>query len=166
MNEQEEQKLLLQIIKAWRLSEQPEYRGFRCGNCQQYKNQAWYHWLNSGNYKLPVHLCDDKCEQLFQSEQIKIDQAKRTGVDRNSFGKKYKYNRRAIERFRKIVTAWSKHKEPELKAFFCDECGRDLEIDPVDGQRKGFHVWWKIPNRKTLTELHLHKECANRLGIE
>ncbi|MBU2632521.1 hypothetical protein KKG52_02285 [Patescibacteria group bacterium] len=164
MNKQKEQQNLLDIVKTWVIQEIPEYRGFRCANCQEYKNKAWYHWLNFRGYLLPVHLCNDKCEKQFQIGAIKTDPAKQTEIDKNSFGKIYKFRPETIERFKKIVKSWSE-KEPKLKAFSCDECKSDLEIDLRDGQRKGFHVWWKMPNEKTLAELHFHKNCANKLGI-
>jgi len=43
MDNSKEHQLLLEIVETWQPSEYPEYRGFRCANCQQYKNQAWYH---------------------------------------------------------------------------------------------------------------------------
>jgi hypothetical protein len=161
-----EQKKLLEIVETWKLSETPEYRGFRCANCQGYKNEAWYHYLNYGEYRLPVHMCNDGCENSFQSRLIQIDPTKKVTVDRNSFGNTYKFSPEAEERFKEIVTSWPGEKEPELKAFSCDECKEDLDIDPNDGQRKGFHVWWKMPNGQTLAELHFHKNCASKFDIK
>lgn len=165
MNSPEAQKKLLEIVETWRINEIPEYRGFRCANCQQYKNQAWYHWLNSNDYKLPVHMCNEKCEKEFQAGAIITDPQKRVKVNRNAFQKNSYFKPDAIKRFGEIVASWSEYKEPQLKAFSCDECGQDLDIDATDGQRKGFHIWWKMPDGKTLTELHFHKKCAKRLGI-
>ena len=161
----EEQELLLLIVETWRLSEKPEYRGFRCANCQQYKNEAWYHWVNTGGYKLPIHMCDDTCEPAFKNNTIQIDQSKRQSVDREEFGKSYQYKPEATKRFAEIVASWPEYKEPELKAYTCDECSKELEVDAVDGSRKGYHVWWKMDDGKTLAELHFHKECAAPLGI-
>lgn len=161
-----EQELLLQIVQTWRPSEKPEYRGFRCANCQQYKNEAWYHWLSTGEYKLPVHICNDTCELNFISGRIQIDATKIQQVDRNNFGNSFLYKPETISEFEEIVSSWPDYKEPQLKIFSCDECQKDLDIDSLDGQRKGYHVWWKMPDRQTLAELHFHKECANKLGIE
>lgn len=170
MDKQKEQKILLQIVETWRLSEYPTYRGFRCANCQQYKNESWYHWLNSGdefgNYRLPVHMCNDTCEPKFQAGTIIISgEATPLKVDRNTFGNEYKFTDSAKKRFLEIISSWPEYKKPELKAFTCDECGKDLEIDPSDGVRKGYHVWWKMPDGKTLTELHFHRDCGHNLGI-
>ncbi len=78
----EEQKILLSIVETWRLSEKPEYRGFRCANCQQYKNKARYHWVNTAGCKFPIHMCDDTCEPEFQNNSIVVDESKRQPVDR------------------------------------------------------------------------------------
>lgn len=164
MNNQKSKQILLDIVKTWHLKEIPEYRGFRCANCQEYKNEAWYHWLNSNGYQLPVHMCDEKCESQFQKDTIVINPTKKTSVNRNVFGSKYLFKDKTIKRFKEIVAFWPEYREPEFKAFFCDECGKDLYIDETDGQRKGFHVWWKTEN-SVLTELHFHKECGNKLGI-
>lgn len=166
---QEEQQILLQIVETWRLNEFPEYRGFRCANCQQYKNEAWYHWVNTaheaGQFRLPIHMCNDTCEPAFQNDTIQIDQAKRTQVDRESFGNNYNFSDSTKRKFRGIVASWPDYKKPELKAFTCDDCGNDLEIDKTDGARKGYHVWWKMDDGKTLTELHFHRDCGHKLGI-
>lgn len=165
MSLQKEQQMLQAIVETWRPSEFPEYRGFRCANCQKYKNKAWYHWVNSGNYKLPIHMCNDTCEPQFKAGTIKIDEAKRAKVDRTNFGNQYKYSDHAKSRFREIVNSWPEYKEPELKNYTCDECGKDLGIDLADGQRKGYHVWWRMDDGKTLAELHFHRECGHNLGI-
>jgi hypothetical protein len=164
MNLSQEQQLLLDIAETWNLSEIPEYRGFRCANCQEYKNKAWYHWLNSGGYKLPIHLCDEKCEKEFQKNAVRIDFTRKKIVNRNSFGSKYIFNSQSVERFEEIVSLWPDYRKPELKVFFCDECKKDLYMDYLDNQRKGFHVWWKTKN-DILIELHFHKECGKKLGI-
>ncbi len=165
MTIQAEQKVLLSIVETWRLSETPEYRGFRCANCQEYKNEAWYHWVHTGGYKLPIHMCNDTCEPAFKNKSIQVDQSKREQVNREVFGNTYHYTAEATKRFREIVASWPEYKEPELKSYSCDECNKDLDIDPTDGIRKGYHVWWKMDDGTTLAELHFHKTCAGLLGI-
>ncbi|MCL4354752.1 hypothetical protein M1349_04805 [Patescibacteria group bacterium] len=166
MDHQQEQEKLLEIVQTWKLSEKPEYRGFRCANCQQYKNQAWYHWLNFKGYKLPVHMCNEDCEKAFSSGEIKIDPNKRQDVDINSFGNSYQFLPQTLGIFNDIVSSWPEYKEPQLKNFSCDLCNNNLDIDPIDQQVKGYHVWWKMPDGKILAELHFHKNCANKLGIK
>lgn len=158
------QDLLLQIIQTWRISETPEYRGFRCANCQEYKNEAWYHWINAGGYRLPIHLCDDICEKTLQNNSIQIDENKRQIIDKEKFGSTYAYSPQAIKRFEEIIGSWPEYKDPELKIFSCDECKKELDIDSSDGQRKGYHVWYKT-KENTLAELHFHKSCAKHLSI-
>lgn len=163
MSEIPEQETLLKIVKTWRLSEKPEYRGFRCANCQEYKNEAWYHWVTTGGYRLPIHLCNDTCEPAFQTRTLTIDESKMSDVNRESFGSSYAYSPTAIEQFKKIVSSWPEYKKPELKTFTCDLCGQELHVD-TDGIRKGYHVWWKMEDN-TLAELHFHKDCALSLEI-
>ena len=169
ISREKEQKILLKIVETWRPSESPEYRGFRCANCQEYKNEAWYHWVNtgdeSGNYKLPIHMCNDTCEPQFQAGIIQVDQTKHATVDRETFGNNHEYTKEAKDRFREIIASWPEYKEPELKAYSCDDCGNELDIDPSDSQRKGYHIWWKMDDGKTLAELHFHKDCGHNLGI-
>jgi len=164
MTKEKEQELLLKIVETWRPSEQPEYRGFRCANCQEYKNEAWYHWVNMGNYKLPIHMCNDTCEPAFQDGSIQVNEVKRATVDRETFGTSFQFSEKAQERFKEIVASWPEYKEPELKAYTCDDCEKDLDID-TDGTRKGYHVWWKMPDGKTLAELHFHKHCGDSLDL-
>ena len=163
MNDINEQETLLSIVETWNISETPEYRGFRCANCQKYKNEAWYHWVHTGNYKLPIHLCLDECELLFRSNLISIDLSRRKTVDRKTFGQAYQYSSKAVTRFKEIIASWPEEKEPELKAFTCDNCEKELDIDPKDKRRKGFHVWWN--NNEALTELHFHTSCGEKLGL-
>ena len=166
---QDEQKILLEIVETWRLNEFPEYRGFRCATCQQYKNEAWYHWINTGdengNFRLSIHMCSDICEPALQNETIQVDSSKRKKVDRESFGNVHQFTDEAKKRFGEIVASWPDYKAPELKAFSCDECNNPLEINQADKERKGYHVWWKMPDGKTLTELHFHRDCGHNLGI-
>lgn len=172
MRSEEEQKPLLSIVQTWRPSEKPEYRGFRCGHCQQYKNEAWHHWLTIEDYLLPVHLCNDTCEPALKNNELKVDMTKVKTIDRAMFGDGYKCSDITSQRFNEIIATWSKAQKPILKAFSCDECKDDLTIDPNDGIRKGYHVWYKMDlpagrhgDNKTLAELHFHRRCAEKIGI-
>ncbi len=162
--DQKKQKLLLSIVQTWHPSESPEYRGFRCANCQKYINEAWHHWLKSGGFCVPVHLCSD-CEPKIQDGTIAIDETKVPPINTNSFGKTGQLTDSTRARFKEIVGTWPLLAPSTLKAFVCDECARILEIDPVGNQRRGYHVWWKMDDQ-TLAELHFHRECGQRLGIK
>ncbi len=162
MNSQAEQEILLKIVETWNPSMKPEYRGFRCANCQKYKNEAWYHWVHTGGYRLPIHMCTDTCEPQFQNGTINIDESKRKQVIREEFNPTY--SEKTEKRFDEIIASWPEYKKPELKAYTCDECEQDLDID-TDVQRKGWHVWYKMPDDFTLAELHFHKSCAKKIGL-
>lgn len=160
----QEQSLLIQIVGTWEIKEVPEYRGFRCAYCQEYKNEAWYHWVNTGGFKLPIHLCNDNCEPKFQNSTLTVDSKKYQALDKSNFGDSYTFSPKAIQKFQEIVSSWPEYKAPELKAFTCDLCEKDLEIDKSDNVRKGYHVWYKMPDT-TLVELHFHRACAQSLEI-
>lgn len=165
---EQEQQLLLSIVETWTPNPFPTYRGFKCGNCQEFKDEAWFHWLNKGDYKLPVHMCSDKCEPTFQSGGIHIDDEKRKTVERETFGDSNPYPETAVKRFTEIIASWADYEPPKLKAFTCDDCDGELNMETLpDGteQRQGYHVWWKMPDNKTLAELHFHKDCGHKIGV-
>ncbi len=155
----DEQQLLLTIVKSWTLSSDPEYRGFRCAACQEYKNESWHHWLTSGGYIVPVHLCPDTCEPAFHAHNLKIalKPPATPPILANNYSEKTK------ETFEELLEDWNTHSQPLLKAFICDLCGKDLDIDPKDNLRKGFHVWYETRS-KIKAELHFHKNCFESLS--
>jgi RNase P subunit RPR2 len=51
---------ILQIVKKWKISKEPEYRSFRCAKCQKNIRKAWHVWLEDKGFKLEVHFCK-KC---------------------------------------------------------------------------------------------------------
>ena len=102
--------------------------------------------------------------KAFRNKQIIIDESKLNHFDRNTFGNIHTYPQNTLRRFKEIVDSWV-DQSPELKTFTCDECGKNLDIDLQDGKRKGFHVWWKMPDEKTLVELHFHKACGDKLPL-
>src|SRR5438874_11596508 len=117
-----EQEKLLKIVKTWQPNEFPEFRGFRCALCQQYKNEAWHNWLNMGGYRLPIHLCSETCEHAFQIDNMRIDEKKEIEVDRATFGTEYQYSEEAKVTFRGIIAVWPTLAETKYKAFACDYC--------------------------------------------
>lgn len=163
MDKSKEQEVLLSIVETWQPNEWPEYRGFRCANCQQYRNEAWYHWVTTGGYLLPIHMCNETCHKALKDGAISVNQVKRAVVNPAIFGQDYQYTQDTIKQFRKIVALWPQDQGPQLKEYVCDECDKTLEIDPTDGARKGWHAWWN--NNGILTEFHFHRECGHTLGI-
>lgn len=62
---------LLSIVKTWKVNPKPEYRGFRCADCQKYIRKAWHHFLDYGGYKVPVHFCN-ACQKKLGSKEPKF----------------------------------------------------------------------------------------------
>lgn len=156
----DEQALLLQIVKSWNISPTPQYRGFRCAACQEYKNESWYHWLYEGGFLVPVHLCDDTCHVAFLSGALQLA----SQPPSQTINLTNPYSPKAIGTCEELVEEWNTLAQPVLKAFACDLCEKDLDIDPEDSQRKGFHVWYLTKNNHK-AELHFHKDCWNSLCV-
>jgi len=108
------QKILLQIVKKWKISKKPEYRGFRCANCQKYMHKAWHYWLNEGGYKIPVHFCN-KCKVKLKFKN-KVDYKTFTC---DNCGKK----------MHKAWHVWTKKDGVLSEAHFCKKCGKKLGVD-------------------------------------
>lgn len=104
------QKILLQIVKKWKISKKPEYRGFRCANCQKYIHKAWHYWLNEGGYKIPVHFCN-KCKAKLKFKN-RVDYKTFTC---DNCGKRYiklgTFGLKRMEYFRKPIFARNAVKE-------------------------------------------------------
>ncbi len=48
---------LLKTVQSWNISLKPEYRNFRCANCQKYIHKAWHIWFDYKGFKCEIHLC-------------------------------------------------------------------------------------------------------------
>ncbi len=171
---QTEQETLLALVRGWHPSAVPEYRGFRCAACQQQINEAWYHWLRSAGYFLPVHLCNERCESLFRAGKLLSSDRRDGGATgptpaRQPLNNADLYTEAASRRFREMVTGWrAMQTAPVLRAFTCDACGGELLMEPgPEGtpQRQGYHVWWEMQPEGTRVELHFHRDCGHALGI-
>jgi len=137
-------EVLLRIVRTWKPSERPEYRGFRCANCQRRIHKAWHHWLDASGYKTPVHFCDS-CERKFRSSKIEITKPE-IKVNRKTFGMKFPPN---IERkLREAAARWNTKAKPKYKTFECDACGQKMH--------KAWHVWFNDSGK--LVEVHFCKE--------
>lgn len=159
---QDEQKTLLEIVTRWAPKEKPEYRGFRCANCQVYfTGDAWHHFVQTGDFLCPVHFCDG-CEGLFKNSALEFKQSA-VNVDHLTFGSTYSYTPEAIEEFNKIIKQLpEEYLEVKKKPFECDLCKMSLEKSST-GQQEGWHAWWN--NNGTLVELHFCRECGKVLGL-
>lgn len=145
------ENIFLKIVKTWQLKELPEFRGFRCANCQKYMNKAWYHWLDEGGYKTPVHFCD-KCEKEYGCSQIKILNLP-VRFNRKKFG--FAFPPQIKSKIINIAGKWDTKAKPVYKMFTCDECQRSMI--------KAYHVWANLNN--TLIETHFCWECGQKLGF-
>ncbi|MDP1538811.1 MAG: HAD hydrolase-like protein [bacterium] len=143
------QEILLKIVRTWDLKPSPEYRGFRCANCQKYMHKAWHHWLTKGGYKTSVHFCD-KCEKDFRLGAIKINKP-RIPVDESKFI--FKLPQKINKKIIKIVHSWNNEGRPVYRMFTCDNCGKDMQ--------KAYHIW--IPYNKNMIEIHFCKECGDKI---
>ena len=76
------QEFLTKIVKAWKPSMKPEFRGFRCAICQEYITKSWHHELESEEYLVPVHLCE-KCQEESNIEdgEFKAFQCDKCGTE-------------------------------------------------------------------------------------
>jgi len=115
-------KTLLKIVETWSLSQKPEYRGFRCANCQKYIHKGYYYWLDGGDYKTPVHFCK-KCQRKFESGKIKITKPT-IPVNRQTFGLNFPEN--FIHLFKNLIQNWDTKAKPIYKIFTCDNCGKNM----------------------------------------
>lgn len=150
------QQALLKIVQTWNLSKDPEYRRFRCANCQTHMLGAvFHHLLNLGGFICPVHLCRN-CQAQFNTGVI-ASQNPPAKIDRPIFNF-------LPENVAGIVESWNKEQDgPILKEISCDYCNKPLEKDN-EGYPEGFHIWWK--NNDNLVEVHFDKSCAEKFGIK
>ena len=155
MDETKKQECLLSIVETWNLSEKPEFRGFRCANCQEYiTDKAWHYFLNTSGYLTPVHFCDG-CKAKFEEGTIAATK-QRIGVDRKKFRPVFTASTEiALDQ---ISGSWDAAAEPVYKVFTCDNCGGPLL------NAEGYHVWRN--KEGTLIEYHLDRDCgAKILGV-
>lgn len=143
------QDALLCIVQAWNLNPKPEYRGFRCANCQRYIHRSWHHWLNSKGYKTPVHLCQD-CEKKSRKGNLKVV-APRRSVVKSKFS--FNLSEKVTQELRSIARSWKILDKVVHKSFACDKCKASLY--------KAYHVWTYID--KDLVEIHFCRSCGDQL---
>lgn len=145
-------EILLKIVKTWKIKEKPEYRGFRCANCQKYIHKAYHYWLDNGRYKTPVHFCLN-CQKKFELGKIEVKKPK-IAVNRENFGRGFK--KEFIEKCKAIAKKWDMKEKPVYRIFSCDNCRRNLY--------KGWHVWLNLND--FLMEMHFCKECGEKSGFK
>ncbi len=100
------QKALLKIVRTWIIKLTPEYRGFRCADCQKYIHKAWHHFLNYGGFKTPVHFCN-KCQRKINLEGGKLKPFTCDKCGRNMY---------------KSFHVWRKVGETMIETHYCKRC--------------------------------------------
>ena len=153
-----DQKVLLRIVQTWNINHKPEYRGFRCVNCQKTIRKGWYHWLITAGYKTPVHFCN-RCEKKFRLNKIEVKKPI-VKVNRSKF---IKFPENIKSKLQKAVHKWNtKYKifTPFrnlrfLTGFTCDNCGKNMF--------KAYHIW--NIQKGALVEVHFCKQCGNKIKI-
>jgi len=146
-----DQGKLLAIVETWNLSAEPEFRGFRCANCQEYlSGRAWHYLLHEGCYITPVHFCV-KCKCEFESSAPIEKQ--RIHVDRSRF--KPLFSQTTESTLDEISRQWNLACAPVYKDLTCDFCGK-----PLPGVQ-AYHVWRN--NAGTLIEYHFDRFCGDRI---
>jgi len=144
-------KTLLRIVKTWNLSEKPEYRGFKCANCQRYLHKAYYYWINRNGYKTPIHFCK-KCQKEFESGKIQITKPC-LPINRKFFG--LKFDQGFIKMCKEIIKKWNTKAKPVYKNFTCDYCRKNIY--------KAYHTWLNLNG--ILCEVHFCQNCAFKLKL-
>ena len=139
------QDVLLHVVQTWNLNPKPEYRGFRCANCQRYLHKAWHHWITSGGYRTPVHLCQS-CEGLFKKGKLKARGSRRPALKSRFYTNLSSKVRAQLRNFIGRTSS-----RPVYKSFTCDKCRTSFT--------KAYHVWLFL--RGSLNELHLCKRCGD-----
>ena len=144
LRKMDNQKILLKIVQTWNIKPNPEYRGFRCANCQKYMHKAWYHWLKIGGFLGSVHFCN-RCEKGFNNGNIKITNPQ-VKIDRSIF---LKYPDKVKELLTKTANKFPINDKAKYKIFTCDKCG--------ENHFKMYHVWNK--QGLDLVETHFCSNC-------
>lgn len=136
--------ILLRIVQTWNINPLPEYRGFRCANCQRYMHKAWHYWLTEGGFLSPVHFCN-KCQRVLQVNKLSTSKPV-IYPEKKRFGK---YPKIVKKEFKNLYSKWNLRKKPQYHIFTCDKC--------AENHVKMYHIWEYENN--IFIELHYCKRC-------
>ncbi|MEW6008524.1 MAG: hypothetical protein AB1629_02700 [Candidatus Omnitrophota bacterium] len=151
---------LLKIAKTWHIKRTPKYRAFKCANCRRFLHRAWHHWLHSGGFRTPIHLCQ-KCHNNLDITYpaLNLYPVRELHKKHRNFSngvklKKIKFSfKKEVRKFLiKIISGWDIAESPLYKQFTCDYCKRIIY--------KTYHIFFKANSK--ISEVHLCKYC-NRL---
>ena len=100
------QEKLQNIVKKWETKEKPEYRIYRCANCQTSIRKASQYLLNNKNFVVTVHLCK-KCNNFLIFPKIKIKDFKCDACSKSVF---------------KSWHIWSNKNNQKTEKHLCKNC--------------------------------------------
>jgi len=101
---------LRDIVETWNPNENPEFRGFRCGLCQKSIKKAYHHTLNSKEYVVPVHLCEN-CQE---TSNIKGGEYKAFSCDKCG------------TEFTEAWHVWNNKDGRLVENHYCKPCGTEI----------------------------------------
>ncbi|MDE2019528.1 MAG: hypothetical protein KGJ13_04225 [Patescibacteria group bacterium] len=134
---------LQEIVSRWEPHAEAEFRGFRCGRCDEpLLEGAYHHLLDSSGYLVWVHLCGH-CDRTFKTEpdsELEIV----PGISREHFHPFFsKYAETVLDR---IAARWNPAARTGFGEFTCDLCGAPLSTmrdrhPNFPTMARGWHVW-------------------------
>ncbi len=138
------QDKLLEIARTWHIKKRPSYRAFKCANCRRFLRRAWHHWLVSGGFNTPIHLCPRCHNNLSITYPTLVINLQNIN---------FAFKKGIKEVLVHIVSDWDIKEKPHYKQFSCDYCKRFIY--------KAYHIFIKI-NRK-ISEVHLCRHCWHEI---
>lgn len=88
---------------------EPEFRGFRCAKCQEYITKSWHHQLDSEEYLVLVHLCENCQEECnIVGGELKAFQCDTCGTE-----------------LAEGWHVWNKESGRLVETHFCKSCGEE-----------------------------------------
>lgn len=154
--ENSKQTVFVNIIQTWYISDKPKFRPFTCGHCHTvFQGPAYHHWVNTENYKTPIHLCQS-CEQVIHDGTLTATFPKNAKHEKTV---EEEYSETVKKAFDDIISAWDTTKDPGFKVFTCDKCKQ--EVPRANGLQQACHCWYQKGN--VLSEVHLCKACYHAI---
>lgn len=88
----------------------PEFRGFRCAQCQEYITKSWHHELDSDEFLVPVHLCEN-CQKSsgIEGGELKLFQCDKCGIE-----------------LTEAWHVWNKEGNRLVETHFCKTCREEM----------------------------------------
>jgi RNase P subunit RPR2 len=118
------QSFLSDIVKTWKVNMEPEFRGFRCGVCQQSLEKAYHYTLDSKEYLVSVHLCE-KCQKDINIEaDLFVLPTAQAGDEEGGF-KAFQCDTCDTE-LTESYHVWNKEGSKLIETHLCKSCGNEI----------------------------------------